>query len=230
MTTTVILENQSAITTDADLDSFIPAWMTFLNDHVRAFWPDIGYFSLMRGTYTPGDRWGMIFQDGIPIKTDLGYHDVESGMPVLRIDCAAARDDGYTVSEIGGHELGEAAVDPLCHTYAAGAWGTALVEICDMFIMPGMSYNINGVEVPNFSTPSFWHKGVAARLDMKGQLTAAFPTLPRGAYSMIIPPGQNAWQMSYATAPGMPKEEYALMQNRALRSARCNHVMTRYKG
>lgn len=228
MTISIVCENQSAILADSDLDRYMAAWTIQLNQHLAAFWPAVDhYYSLYRGIAAGSGQRAMIFQDGIPVKSDLGYHDVESGQVTMRIDCAAARDDGYQVSEIGSHELCEQAVDAQCQTYSDGAWGRALVEVCDMFIMPGMTYNINGVEVANFTTPSFWHLGPAARLDMKGQLTAPFPTVPQGAYTMIIPPGLNAWKMTFATAPEMPPALRTLMLSRAGRSARVQHVINR---
>ena len=234
MTQTIVLENQSQITSTATLQSYVPAWLTFLNSHVRAFWTSIPVFALEFGTVEQalkGGAWGAYFQDGIPIKSDLGYHDVETGLPVMRIDCQAARDDGYSVSEIGAHELGEAAVDPFIENTVRGSWGLALAEICDLFIMPGMTYTEGGVELPNFTTQAFWGIGPAARLDMKGLLkpNQVFPYLPPGGYAMVVPPGAAAWSMTNSTAELKP-QELIVAQHRSQESARCAVLLKRASG
>jgi len=185
-------------------------------------------FALSIGIIAGSGQRGVYFQDGIPIKSDLGYHDIETGLPIARVDCLAAKNDNYAVSEITGHELCEMAVDPDVTNIITGSWGETLVEICDLFIMPGMTYHIGGIEVPNFTTQAFWGIGPAVRLDMKGSLQPGqvYPYLPPAAYVMNKPPGATAWKMGFSTAEVAP-EHQQMAANRAAQSARCQVLLNR---
>ncbi|MDE2096266.1 MAG: hypothetical protein KGL39_03405 [Patescibacteria group bacterium] len=226
VTQVFVLENRSALVSDAMIASYIPAWTTQLNDHLRAFWRSIPDFSITTGTVEQaltGGAWGVYFEDGISAKGDLGYHDIESGMPVLRIDCQAAQTYGYSVSEIGGHEFCETAVDPFVRNISRGPWGLALAEVCDLFVLPNTTYHIGGVEVPNFTTPAFWGLGSAPRLDMRGLLAPGqvFPYLPPGAYATVMAPGASAWSTLPNVNAELTPAELALVRHRSKESARC---------
>jgi hypothetical protein len=226
---TIVLENRSSKLSDADLDTYIQAWSFQLNEQLRWGWPDLPQFQLLSGTVTRG-VWGVVFQDGIPIKTDMGYHDKETGSPIAYVDVAGTLADGYTVSEVGSHELCEMAVDPDVTNYVTGPWGTALAETCDPFIMPWMTYKIEAIEVANFTTRKFWGLGECDRLDMKGMLNPSqvFPYLPDGGYAMVQPPG-GVWGLRPAAflTHAVTNAQADAARRRAATSARCQAVLGR---
>lgn len=232
MTQTIVLENQSHLVSDADLQSYIPAWSVQLNEHLRAFWPGLPVFALQIGTVEAAKSsgaWGAYFQDGIPVAGDLGYHDVETGLPILRIDCKGAHDYGYSVSEVASHEFCEAAVDPFVRNIVRGPWGQVLAEVCDAFVVPGMTYNIGAIELSNFATSAYFGVAAAPRLDMKGLLKPdqLFPYLPAGGYALTIPQGQNAWTTLRGSAADLAPEHAAAADYRAAHSERLSAMLNR---
>jgi hypothetical protein len=203
MTQTIIIENQSKLVAQADLDRYVSALMVQLNEHIQPFWQpvdsSIGYFSLQYGTAFNSGQWGLIIQDGLDIKSDLGYHD-DKGFPCARVDAQGAQSDGTAISDLMSHELNEMACDPYVQRLISGPWGKALCEVSDPFLMPQQSYDINGVRMANFTTPEYWGLGKSGRLDMKGILQPgqAFPYMPDGGYSMILPPDGGPWKLTFA--------------------------------
>jgi hypothetical protein len=228
MTQLFIVKNTSALITDVQIQAFIPDWKIQLNDHLRGFWRNLPMYDIQIGE--PGSvqgAWNVFFQDGLEIKTDLGYHDVESGLPVIRIDAQAAKQYGYEVSEVGSHELCEAAVDPNETSFATGPWGTLLAETCDPFIMPWMPYKINNTTVANFVTPKYYGMGDSSRLDMKGMLTMdqVYPYAPPGAYFTIMPPGTTQWKVVFSPE-GIPDEHMDMVNARVSGSLRVKELVT----
>jgi hypothetical protein len=229
----IVLENRSAQLSLASLTSYQAAWTVMLNQHLRWGWPALPEFSLQIGTTGAPSTYGVIFQDGIAVAGDMGYHDEETGLPIAHVDVAGTLADGYTVSDVGGHELAEMAVDPAVTNIVRGAWGQALAECCDSFIMPGMTYNYGGIELPNFTTQAYWGLGACSRLDMRGLLTTGqlFPYLPEGGYATVMGPGASAWAMTHgAFVPETPADVRLAATRRMTMSARCAVLVSRNSG
>lgn len=222
MTQVVVIENRSQYVAASSVAGWLPSLTVYLNEHVRSFWTDAPVFELTVGTPTAG-TWPAYLEDG-STQPDLGYHDVETGYPTIHVDVTLCMQYNIAVTDAFSHELAEAAADPQCTRFVDGAWGRALAEICDPFVLPQYTYAIDGVTVANFVSPAFYGLGASPRLDMKGVLQPGqvFPYLPEGGCAMVAAPGQR---FALTSSPAMlPPGLLQLALARREASRRCRYM------
>jgi len=131
-------------------------------------------------------------------KGTLGYHTEQAGKlwglvaanPSLDSGAAVLTGD-WSVSSILSHEVVEMFVDPNCNLWASNDAGRAYsFEVCDPVEAP--TYDVNGVSVSNFVTPSWFDPLAPAgtKLDNLGLLRQPF-TLLKGGYLVYAAQGKE---------------------------------------
>lgn len=140
----------------------------------------------------------ILLLDKSDVEGALGYHDLESGLPVGRVFIQTALENGEIPSVTLAHELAELLVDPFCESLVINSdTGTVYpYEICDAveentFAAP------NGVLLSNFVYPEWfqaWKTAPNTQYDYLKVLTTPFQ-LAAGGYITAIREGavQTLW-------------------------------------
>jgi hypothetical protein len=128
------------------VDDFAPIWGTL----IRAFAFD--------DVPAAGD-WVVEVLDDSDVKGALGYHDLSSGVPWMKVFQKTCAQYDVTWSSCASHEVLEGLADPYVdRTIQVGPQRFFALEVCDPVEVIG--YDKNGVEVSDFVTPQ-WFDGHA---------------------------------------------------------------------
>jgi hypothetical protein len=148
----------------------------------------------------------------------LGFHTEDQGGKLWgvvaakpELDSGAKPTSGdWSVSSVLSHEVLEMYIDPNCNLWSNDGKGSAYsFEVCDPVEAP--TYDINGVSVSNFVTPSWFDPLAAphAQFDKLGHLTKPFSIL-KGGYVVYESAGQEkqkfgdefpAWRREMKSGP-----------------------------
>lgn len=169
--------NKSTLVTDSDCLKWAIVCAKQAREHAAPIWG----WPTPKLTFLPDERFILQEMDLIYIfdTSDsagaLGYHDVTpSGQPYAKIFARDTMQNGSSVSSCLSHEVLELCGDPECDVYVPSTDGFDYAqELCDA--VESDLYGIEGVEVSNFVTPSFFGGGPAP-FDYLGKLTRAFET------------------------------------------------------
>lgn len=183
--TDILVVNKSALVTPADILPTIAALNRQIAGDFAPVWGVSG--TLYYGTASPG-AWQFTLADAIDDAAALGYHVDDNGVVSAIIDVAACRDCGDDWRQCLSHEVLEALADPQCERMAPD--NVTIVEVCDP--VEGDSYQVDGVPVSNFATPSYFGFDQGSRYDHLGYLTGRCPDLRPGGYIEQLVNG--AWQ------------------------------------
>lgn len=126
--------------------------------------------------------WEFHLQDGIDQASDLGYHVNDAGVPEAKIDVAGAIASGNDWATVLSHEVLEALADPACTRMAPDS--STIVEVCDP--VESTTYEIDGIYVSDFVTPSYFGIDSGTRYDFLGRLSGRAPTLLGGGYILQL--------------------------------------------
>jgi hypothetical protein len=129
----------------------------------------------------------------------LGFHTEDQGGKLWgvvaakpELDSGAKPTSGdWSVSSVLSHEVLEMYIDPNCNLWSNDGKGSAYsFEVCDPVEAP--TYDINGVSVSNFVTPSWFDPLAAphAQFDKLGHLSKPFSIL-KGGYVVYESAGQE---------------------------------------
>ena len=97
----------------------------------------------------------------------------------------------WSVSSVLSHEVLEMFIDPNCNLWANDGTGSAYsFEVCDPVEAP--AYDVGGVSVSNFVTPSWFDPlaAASAQFDKLGQLKAPF-SIVKGGYVVYESAGKE---------------------------------------
>ena len=148
----------------------------------------------------------------------LGFHTEEQGGKLWgvvaakpELDSGAKPTSGdWSVSSVLSHEVLEMFIDPNCNLWSNDDKGSAYsFEVCDPVEAP--TYDVNGISVSNFVTPSWFDPLAAAhaQFDKLGHLTKPFSIL-KGGYVVYESAGKEnqkfgddfpAWRKEMKSGP-----------------------------
>jgi|SRR5580704_3159904 hypothetical protein len=177
--------NQSSVITDTEIQAMIPAFSTQWNRDLVPVWgvdPVIMSF-VPKGATPLSSAWWLVFLDDSDQAGALAYHDLtNTGLPISKIFVKTLQADHASISVGASHELCEMSLDPFLNSAAQDAsnvfWA---LENCDPCEDDSYGYEINGVLVTDFVTPSwFGHQYAAAPFDFAGHCQSAFEVLSGG--------------------------------------------------
>jgi|ERR1700688_969039 len=162
----IAILNQSTLVTNADAQTMTQAVATQMRQDVAPYWnraPAAVVYCSDPATI-PATAHGIAISDSLKgePKGTLGYHTEQAGKlwglaaagPSLDSGSALLTGD-WSVSSTLSHEVLEMFVDPNCNLWASNDAGRAYsFEVCDPVEAP--TYDVNGVSVSNFVTPSWF--------------------------------------------------------------------------
>jgi len=232
----IAILNQSTLVTNADAAAMTQAIASQVRLDAAPLWdraPAAVIFYTDPGA-VPATAHGIAIVDTIQNEPQgvLGFHTEDQGGKLWGIVAARPElDNGaktttgdWSVSSVLSHEVLEMFIDPNCNLWANDGKGKAYsFEVCDPVEAP--SYEVSGVSVSNFVTPS-WFDPLApagAQFDKLGLLTKAF-TILKGGYVVYESAGKEhqqfgaefpAWRKEMKTGP-MARTRRRLAQAAAL--------------
>jgi hypothetical protein len=232
----IAILNQSTLVSNADAAAMTQAIASQVRLDAAPLWdraPAAVIFYTDPGA-VPATAHGIAIVDTIQNepKGVLGFHTEDQGGKLWGIVAARPElDNGaktttgdWSVSSVLSHEVLEMFIDPNCNLWANDGKGKAYsFEVCDPVEAP--SYEVSGVSVSNFVTPS-WFDPLApadAQFDKLGLLTQAF-TILKGGYVVYESAGKEhqrfgdefpAWRREMKTGP-MARTRRRLAQAAAL--------------
>jgi hypothetical protein len=191
----IVLVNQSAQITDAEVARIAEACQAQLREHVAPVW-NISHPLHVTTTPHPSS-YPFFLVDTIPEAPGaLAYHFVQSsGVPAGKIGVQTTLQVGETVSATMSHETVELQCDIFCASWSYSSRLRCLVatEACDP--VQNDSYKIklaSGTFVPvsNFVTPSYFtDDGLGQPLDHLGNIARTFD-IAKGGYQIRMHGGR----------------------------------------
>lgn len=214
--------NQSAKITDAQAQAACAAIQRQLTEHFEPIWHETALMHFATaGETLPSGAWKFVLADTIDQAGALGYH-TDDGSPSAIIDIALCESDGVDWSACLSHEVLEAVADPECVRCFDLGTGTALaLEVCDAVEdsahADGSKYQIDGVTLENFNTPSYFTGG-AAPWDYLGILPGPARAMTPTGYDVSAPLG--AWTQTTGAKTRSAKRAVDANGRRAARGAK----------
>ena len=189
--------NESTAISDADVKKMVPAFGSQWNKDLNSVWGvgDAAFTFSANKTAPASGSWWVVFLDDSDQASALAYHDLTNeGLPIAKVFVKTILADKASLSVGATHEICEMAVDPWLNGAYQDIQGTFWAgEVCDPVEDTQYGYDIGGVLVTDFVTPSwFGHERAKGPIDFKGHAHAAFQVLT-GGYAQKFDP-QKGWQ------------------------------------
>ncbi len=187
----IAIVNVSRVVSQKQLQSWMPAFQTFITDHLKPAWGvDATLHLVAKGQKADPAMWWFIFGNKSSQQGALGYHALQpNGMPYTFI---AAADDikyGASVTVTATHEFGEMLVDPELNRDVQVGPRTYPIEISDPVEADNRALKITtgGVTVlcSDFCLQSYFDpNSTEGPYDAQGILTGniSVPALDQGGY------------------------------------------------
>jgi hypothetical protein len=201
----IALTNASTCLSDAQVEVVMPSLQHQVSLDFRAYW-DIDC-SL---TFLPKDQ-AMVagwFQIVLPDDPDqagaLGYHEMtRNGAPLGKVFAGLDIRSGSSWTVTLSHELLEMLADPWINWCAEGSDGRIYaLEVCDAVESDSLGYEIDGVLVSDFITPSWFEPTEADRIDFNKRISKPIE-LAAGGYSSVLD-RKRGWTQITAEGAGGP--------------------------
>ena len=215
--------NESTAIQDADVQNMIPAFGSQWNGDLNNIW-GVGQAQFKfqpKGVAPAAGTWWVVFLDDSNQANALAYHDLTNeGLPISKVFVKTILADKASVSVGATHEVCEMAVDPWLNSAYQDVQGTFWAgEVCDPVEDDQYGYEINGILVTDFVTPSwFGHKNAKGPIDLKEHAQNQFEVLT-GGYAQKFDPQKGWQQVTGAKALGL-KRAHAATGSRRERRAR----------
>jgi hypothetical protein len=200
---TVAFVNQSTIATDAQISVIVPALQIQVDRDFSPIWKlDANLVFVPTGQVAPTGSWIIYIMDTSDQADDLGYHDLETGLPLAKVFAKSDLAAGSSLSVTLSHELLEMLVDPYIQNcvfdQASDTTGTLYsYEICDPCEDDQFGYTINGILVSDFLYPAWFEgqwKAGSTKFDFRGILNSPFSLAEGGYMSTFIVPNVGGWK------------------------------------
>lgn len=203
----IAITNESTVLTDDQVKAVIPALQQQVTLHFRPYWNEDATLSFLpKGSPLATHTWQIVVLDNADQAGALGYHELSNtGTPLGKVFAKVDIDNGYSWTVTMSHELLEMLADPWINWMAQGSNGRIYaLEVGDAVEADKLGYQINGVQVSDFITPS-WFEPTDSRLyDFKAHLTRPFQIATEGYMSVFDP--QKGWiQVAADHQPGGPQ-------------------------
>src|SRR4029077_12961182 len=119
----------------------------------------------------------------------LGYHEMSSnGTPLGKVFARLDVESGSSWTVTLSHELLEMVADPWINWCAQGSDGRIYaLEVCDAVESDSLGYEIDGVLVSDFITPSWFEPTRADRVDFKRRIAKPLERAAGGCISVLGP-------------------------------------------
>ena len=166
----IAITNASTCLSDAEVAAAIPVLQRQVTIDFRAYWEvDCQLTLLPRNEPLVEGWWQISVLDNPDQAGALGYHELSSrGTPLGKVFAGLDLQSGGSWTVTLSHELLEMLADPWINWCAQGSDGKIYaLEVCDAVEADGLGYEIDGVLVSDFITPSWFEPTQADRVDFK---------------------------------------------------------------
>jgi hypothetical protein len=202
----IAVTNASTCLTDAQVEAVIPSLQRQVSLDFKAYWDtDCALIPLAKKQPLTAGWWQIVLTDNPDQAGALGYHEMTSqGTPLGKVFAGLDIQSGSSWTVTLSHELLEILVDPWINWCAEGTDGKIYaLEVCDAVEADELGYEINGVMVSDFITPSWFEPTEADRVDFKRRLSKSME-LARGGYVSVLDPAKGWTQITAEGAGGPP--------------------------
>src|SRR5579864_6520445 len=170
----IAITNASTCLTDAQVEAVLPALQKQVSDDFKAYWElDCTLSFLPQNQPLMPGWWQIAIIDDPDQAGALGYHEMSStGTPFGKIFAKLDKDNGYSWTVTLSHELLEMLADPwIDYCVQAEDGKIYALEVADAVEADELGYEIDGVLVSDFVTPSWFESTEADRLDFMKHLS-----------------------------------------------------------
>ena len=226
----IAVTNASTCLTDKQVAAAIPALQRQVSLDFRAYWDADCQLTFLRRDETLAEGWWEISVTDNPDQAGvLGYHELSSlGTPLGKVFAGLDLQSGASWTVTLSHELLEMLADPWINWCAQGADGRIYaLEVCDAVEADRFGYEIDGVLVSDFITPSWFDSAHADRVDFKGRISKPLE-LASGGYISVLEQGRNWTQLGAPGEPSMPIPPGSRRQRRNLGRAKWRKSVRRF--
>jgi hypothetical protein len=149
--------------------------------------------------------WQIAITDNPDQADALGYHEMTStGTPLGKVFAKLDLDSGSSWTVTLSHEVLEMLADPWINWCAVGGDSKIYaLEVCDAVEADNLGYQIDGVLVSDFVTPSWFEPTEGDRFDFKQHLSKELQ-LAEGGYTSILDPKKGWTQVNPRGNDGSP--------------------------
>ncbi len=183
----IAITNASTCLTDL-LSAVIPALQRQVSFEFRAYGGVDCQLRFLTKDEAPAEGWWQISVTDNPDQADaLGYHELtSSGTPLGKVFAGLDLQSGGSWTVTLSHELLEMLADPWINWCAQGWDGKIYaLEVCDAVEADRLGYEIDGVLVSDFITPSWFEPTPADRVDFKRRILKPLQ-LASGGYISVL--------------------------------------------
>jgi hypothetical protein len=147
---------------------------------------------LPKGQHLANGWWQISVIDDPDQAGALGYHEMTvHGEPLGKVFARLDMQSGASWTVTLSHELLEMLADPWVNWCAEGSDGRVYaLEVCDAVEADALGYEIDGVLVSDFITPSWFEPTAADRVDFKRHISKPLQ-LASGGYISVL--GAKGW-------------------------------------
>lgn len=203
--------NESTAVTDDEVKNFIVAGQIQLDRDYYPIWGMTATLIFVDKTQPiPTGFWSIVILDNSDQSGALGYHDLtQEGLPLAKVFAGDDIKFGLSWTVTASHELLEMMGDPNINLTVFVPTQTGgdifAFENCDACEDDSLGYDINGIKVSDFVTPSWFniYAQPGTKFDFCGHVTQPFEILPGGYIGVfdISKPHQGWTQIQAATLP-----------------------------
>lgn len=186
----IAITNQSTVLSDAEVQAVIPALQKQVTDDFRPYYQQDCTLTFLSKDHPLTDGWWQIVIVDDPDQAGaLGYHELSSqNTPLGKVFAKLDLQAGYKWTVTISHELLEMLADPWVNWVAMGSDGKLYaLEVADPVEADDLGYEIDGVQVSDFITPSWFEPTEFGRYDFKFHLDARLKLAPGGYISVLDP-------------------------------------------
>jgi hypothetical protein len=183
---------------DQQVEAVLSALQKQVSQDFAAYWGrDCTLEFLHKNAILPTGWWQMVVTDDADQAGVLGYHEMSSGgMPLGKVFAALDVRLGASWTVTLSHELLEMLVDPWISWCAQSAEGKIYaLEVCDPVEADECGYEIDGVLLSDFVTPSWFEPTGAGRMDFKQRVSRRLE-VAAGGYLSIFDAAKGWMQIS----------------------------------
>jgi len=199
----IAVTNASTCLTDEQVGAALPALQRQVSADFKAYWEvDCQLVFLPRGEALTAGWWQISVTDNPDQAGALGYHELSSqGTPLGKVFAGLDIQSGGSWTVTLSHELLEMLADPWINWCAQGLDGKIYaLEVCDAVEADELGYQIDGVQVSDFITPSWFEPTRADRVDFKRRIAKPLQ-LASGGYISVLDGGGWTQVAAQAAAP-----------------------------
>jgi hypothetical protein len=201
----IAITNASTCLTDAQVEAVLPALQKQVSNDFKSYWDeDCTLTFVSKNESLTRGWWQIVVVDDPDQAGALGYHELSSaGTPMGKTFAGFDIRNGSSWTVTLSHELLEMIADPWINWCAVGSDNRVYaLEVCDPVESDVLGYEIDGVLVSDFVTPSWFEPTCADRIDFRQHLTRELD-LGAGGYASILDP-HRGWTQITAQGAGGP--------------------------